>query len=289
MKIKILGADSLGVRSMATYIETKDARILIDPGANLAPKRSGLPPHPLEVDRLNGVWREIRNYAMRADILIISHYHLDHYHPEREIEIYEGKVVFLKHPTLNINTNQMQRANIFLSKIREMADIIEFADDREFFFNETRILFSKPVPHGINKNLGYVLEILIDDGEKRFLFTSDTQGLPTKEHIEFILRTKPNIIFLDGPPTYLLGSRYEEKHLKSSLERLPEIISKCPIEKLIIDHHFLRDLNWTQYLIKNNLHRYLLEKKIITAAEFLNKEPDLLEARRKELWHREQH
>jgi predicted metallo-beta-lactamase superfamily hydrolase len=37
MKVIPLAADSLGVRSMATYVEVADTGVLIDPGATLAP------------------------------------------------------------------------------------------------------------------------------------------------------------------------------------------------------------------------------------------------------------
>src|SRR2546430_9453230 len=43
-----LAAESLGVRSMATYVEAGDLGILIDPGATLAPTRWGLPPAEAE-------------------------------------------------------------------------------------------------------------------------------------------------------------------------------------------------------------------------------------------------
>ena len=48
MNVKPLASESLGVRSMATYVETKDCKILIDPSAALGPKRYGLSPHQKE-------------------------------------------------------------------------------------------------------------------------------------------------------------------------------------------------------------------------------------------------
>ncbi len=42
--------ESLGVRSMAIFVETDDLKILIDPSVALGPKRYGLPLHPLEID-----------------------------------------------------------------------------------------------------------------------------------------------------------------------------------------------------------------------------------------------
>ena len=44
MNVVPLAADSLGVRSMATYVECGETRILIDPGAALGAARFGLPP-----------------------------------------------------------------------------------------------------------------------------------------------------------------------------------------------------------------------------------------------------
>ena len=49
MKIVPLAADSLGVRSMATYVEAGRTGLLIDPGATLAPSRYGLPPAEMRV------------------------------------------------------------------------------------------------------------------------------------------------------------------------------------------------------------------------------------------------
>ena len=48
MRVMPLAADSLGVRSMATYVEAGALRLLIDPGATLAPRRYGLDPAPAE-------------------------------------------------------------------------------------------------------------------------------------------------------------------------------------------------------------------------------------------------
>lgn len=42
MNIVPLAFESMGVRSMATFVET-DQRILIDPGTSIAPKRFGFP------------------------------------------------------------------------------------------------------------------------------------------------------------------------------------------------------------------------------------------------------
>ena len=77
MKIIPISSDSLGVRSMATYVETKDCKILIDPSAALGPKRYGLPPHKQELEALYKIKNKISEIAEKSDILTtVSYTHL---------------------------------------------------------------------------------------------------------------------------------------------------------------------------------------------------------------------
>lgn len=49
MKIKIPGAESLGVRGLSTVIELNSRKIFIDPGIALGWTRHGFLPHPLQI------------------------------------------------------------------------------------------------------------------------------------------------------------------------------------------------------------------------------------------------
>jgi len=79
MKIVPLAAESLGVRSMATYVEVAGTSVLIDPGATLAPLRYGLPPADEEWEALRRANDRISAYAGRAQFIFVSHYHEDHF------------------------------------------------------------------------------------------------------------------------------------------------------------------------------------------------------------------
>jgi len=81
MKILPLAADSLGTRSMATFVETGDINILVDPAVSLGPRRYGLPPHPLEYEKMDEHWGNIKKYVASSDVLILTHYHYDHHDP----------------------------------------------------------------------------------------------------------------------------------------------------------------------------------------------------------------
>ncbi len=228
-------------------------------------------------------WSRIKKYAEKADVLIVTHYHYDHHEPD-EPGIYRGKIALIKHPEENINLSQKRRARFFLEMLGTLPEKIEHSDGREFRFGETLIKFSDAVPHGTNARLGYVTEVCIDSGRRKLIHTSDVEGPSLDEQVSFLLDENPDIIFLDGPMTYMMGYRYSQASLHASIENILKVMEKTSVKKIILDHHFLRDLKWREHLTE--LNRAGEEKgiKILTAAEFAGRENDLLEARRKELF-----
>jgi predicted metallo-beta-lactamase superfamily hydrolase len=282
-KIVPLGFDSFGVRSMATYVETKDLKILIDPGVSLAPLRYGLEPHPLEWQRLDETWETIKRYAEESDVLVVTHYHYDHHDPDYP-ELYRGKTVFVKHPTQNINFSQKGRAAYFLEVIKGLPSRLEIADGRSFTFGETTVIFSKAVCHGTNPRLGYVAETCIKCGGEKFLHTSDVEGPSLENQIAFILEQKPDVLFVDGPMTYMLGYRYSFKSLEIANANLVRAIRETELHTLVLDHHFLRDLNYKMRIKPVYEEAQKRNVKVVTAAEFYERKIEMLEALRKELY-----
>ena len=283
MKISPLAFDSFGARSMATYIETNDVKILIDPGVALGPSRYRLPPHEKEIQRRNELWEDIKRKAAIADVLIVTHYHYDHHDPNYP-ELYKDKILLTKDPKNNINFSQKNRAKYFLEQIRDVPKEINTADNSNFAYENTKIIFSKPVYHGTNNRLGYVVETLIDDGKERFIHTSDVEGPALDDQVEFILEHNPKTLILDGPMSYLLGYVYPSKYLEKSIENIIKIIDETDIRTIIPDHHFTRDLHYVERL-KNVYERIEgTDVKVITAAEYAGREVELLEAKRKELY-----
>src|SRR5437868_3496321 len=107
MKVIPLAADSLGVRSMATYVEVADIGILIDPGATLAPSRFNLPPATEEWDALRRANDRISAYAARASMIFVSHYHDDHFRSDPST--YVGRMVLAKDPQRMVGGQQARR------------------------------------------------------------------------------------------------------------------------------------------------------------------------------------
>ena len=281
MKVIPIASESLGVRSLSTYVKTKDISLVIDPGLALAPDRYKLEPVEIEFKTLHELREKLNEYCKRSDAFVISHYHYDHYTPFFEDKyldsknyaetLYKDKILMIKHPSECINESQKKRAKDFLERAKEIAKKIEFADNREFKFGDTLIKISKPFPHGKNDKLGYVIITTIDDGNFKFMHTSDTQGILFDEIKELIIKENPNLLIIGGPPTYMMY-RYGKKSLEKTNKNLEEIAKNIDGE-IIIDHHLIRDKKFRE--------RINIEFK--TVAEFLGKRNLLLEAYRKEL------
>ncbi|MCD6542464.1 MAG: MBL fold metallo-hydrolase [Thermoplasmata archaeon] len=280
MKFIPISSDSLGVRSLSVYVETKDVKMIIDPSAALGPSRYGLPPHPLEIEALEKTKKEIEKIARDCDLFVISHYHYDHYDPDATF--FEGKKVFAKDIEKNINASQKERGRDFKERFEEKCELI-YCDDSVHRIGSTEIRFSPPFFHGPAKvRLGYVIMTTVDDGDRRILHASDVQGPVTEEAKDYIIDQNPDILVIDGPPTLFLGWKFSKKNLEDASRNMVEIIENTKAE-IILDHHLLRDLKYKEHFEEP----YKVGgKRIKTFAEYLGKENNMLEAHRKELWER---
>lgn len=281
LKILPLAADSLGARSYATLVETKDVTVLIDPGVRLGPFRDGHRPHPREWTRMEELRRRIEDAAKGADVLAITHYHRDHFE-NRRLSIYKGKKVLMKHPEEHINYNQEMRARGLLKGLKGRAEV-EFADDQTFKFGGTELVFSKAQRHGPSNNLGWVVQVAVRRGKQAFLYSSDIQGPCRPDHLRFMEAIQPQTIFCDGPATYL-AEEYGEENLGKARELSRKMIQGAGAKEIILDHHLLRDANWAAWVEPLRAMARGEGVRIDTVAGYLGREPDLLEARRAQLF-----
>ena len=278
MKIIPIASESLGTRSMATYIETNDCKIFIDPSAAYTQKRYGLPPHQKELDTFHKTKKKISEIAQKCDVFTISHYHYDHYDPNKEF--YKEKKVFAKDISSNINKSQAQRGKEFKGIFENKCDLI-YCDNSSHKIGNTEIIFSPPFFHGPeNIRLGYVIMTLIDDSKKRILHASDVQGPVTNNATKYIIEQNPDLLIIDGPPTMFLGYRFSKKNLQLCSKNLVNIINKLDCD-IILDHHLLRDLKYKKAF---SMPYKKGGSRLKTFAEYLGKENNTLEANRKILW-----
>ena len=297
IKVIPLAAESFGVRSMCTYIQTPDVKVLVDPGVSLGP-RFGLLPHPREYACLRDCRERIARFADEADIVTISHYHFDHSTPtytdyvwhfsdlEVARQIYGGKLVLAKDFRSNINASQRRRGWMLKRTIRSWVKDFLAADGQVFKFGETSLKFSTPVPHGEgNTLLGWVLMLTVEYGGARVIHASDVQGPIFDSTLEMLTAQSPSLVYVGGPPLYLLDYRFTSGELERGLKNIGKLAEKVPT--VVIDHHLLRAENWREYLstafeaVRKAGHR------IVTAAEFLGEADNILESRRQVLYEEE--
>lgn len=285
MDIVPLAAESLGTRSMATWVGCRNERvtILIDPGVSLAKKRFGLKPHILEVERNLDHWARISSYLKKSKYVVVSHYHYDHHNP-RQPQVLRDKTLFVKSPAL-VNRSQKKRSRYFLEQVKGYATEINHADWREFELDEgVKISFSGALPHGPEgTKLGYIVGTTIMSGNEIFTHSSDVLGIQAEVQLKYIVEQNPTILYVDGPPIKPF-SRVNKKELANSMNSLEIVIAKTQTKTIILDHHLLRDLNWVTHISQLLTTAENNGIRICTASEFLEEQNDLLEAKRKMLY-----
>lgn len=298
-KIRVvpLAFESLGVRSMCTYVETPDVKILLDAGVSLGPRRFGLPPHPKEYAAIKKIRERMLNLADKVDVVTVSHYHFDHQTPsytdwaynwssaEIAERVYSGKIVFMKSYRSKINTSQRRRGWMFVQTGGKYAERLETADGRAFRFGDTSIRFSKPVFHGEEgSQLGWIVMTTIERNSEKVLYTSDVQGPMIDGTLETILSEKPDLIIVGGPPLYLAGLVKSES-IMAGMRNLGRIVEAVPTT--ILDHHLLRDKGWREAAKPVLDTASKMGHMIVTAAEYVGEKNALLESQRKELYEAE--
>ncbi len=295
-KIRVvpLAAESFGVRSMCSYVETSDVKILLDAGVSLGPSRFGMPPHPREYEALAECRKKIAETADKAEVVTISHYHFDHHTPsftdwcynwsseEVARQIYEGKIVLAKSYRSKVNFSQRRRGWMFSKTAGSYAKKLSYADGKVFEFGETKLRFSEPVFHGSeNSQLGWLVMVTVEHEDEKLLYTSDVQGPMANSTLQMILAQNPEMIIIGGPPTYL-GGLVNQEDVQQGIQNLARVAEKVPLT--ILEHHLLRDEKWRQHSKPIVDSASKAGHKVVTAAEFLKKQNKLLEHQRKKLF-----
>lgn len=276
--IKILAAESLGVRALCCEVIKGDQKVLIDPGISLGYTRHGLKPHPIQVAVDELIRENILRELKYATDIVFSHFHGDHI-PFREANIYQLNLDDLEKISKNVRVWSKSIDN-------ESHKFQQRAWDLKFKFENFKIAegkklddisFLKPVDHGEKDSpLGKVMMTLIKLNERTFLHASDIQFLyrPT---IEKIISLAPDIVIASGPPLYL--SHIDQKTKKEAENNILYLSRK--VDTLIVDHHLMRSESGLNILRMLNAKS---RNNIVTAADYMQIKPCLLEAKRQMLY-----
>jgi predicted metallo-beta-lactamase superfamily hydrolase len=143
--------DSMGAKSMCTRVSTPDISLVIDPGV------SEMQPSFPASEKMKTKWLKtaedkIRKRCRNADIIVISHYHYDHYFYD-DFELYNKKTVLIKNPNKYINLTQRNRAVTFFENLEKYYKI---QNEEKKNFKNSKIIKNplNELPIAINKDFG---------------------------------------------------------------------------------------------------------------------------------------
>lgn len=277
MKVIPLAAESLGVRSMATYVEVGRTGILIDPGATLAPARFGLPPTEDEWEALRRANDRISAYAARSSFVFVSHYHEDHFRSDPIS--YAGRIVLAKDPRRMISGKQAQRGEALWKALDGQAKV-ERADGATRREANLELCVSPPLPHGIDGSpFGSVVALtIVDPAEReRFVFASDLQGPASAVSAAYLIQQRPTLLYLSGPVSYLERDVGRDA-IERAIDQLIRVVETTGC-RVIMDHHALRDPRYEE-----RFARLWDTRRVVTAAAYLGVDAAPLESRRSIAW-----
>jgi len=338
--------DSLGAKSSCILVETPCIKVLVDPGASAM--HPSFPATAEEKARwLAEAKQAIREASRKADVIVVTHYHYDHY--TRSPELYSGKLLLAKSPNQYINSSQRKRAESFYSslwthyrgesldealeepacreypdplselklalsqdfgdysrrrmellekgrrwfeaRVREWSSArvipelessmlrVKFADGKQFRFKETTLRFTPPMFHGVEySRVGWVVSLVVEHAGEKLLYSSDLNGPIIEDYAEWIIREDPDVLVLDGPPTYMIPYTLNLINLRRAVKNICRILQETSTRLILLDHHLLRDRLYRRRLAEAYRLAESLGKTLATAAELVGKKPKILEA-----------
>ena len=294
-------------------------------------------------------YRKIREALSKADIVIITHYHYDHYlHEQEDIALYKDKIILAKDPNKYINDSQRKRAEKFYSMLyrelgqeleeillepeeREYPDTMEklrealnkdygdytlrkkqlleqgrkwfikraekwrtykripeqfigntkihFIDGKVFKYGTIRLRFTEPLFHGIEySRVGWIVSIIIEVGGRKIYYTSDVNGPIIEDYASMIIDENPDILILDGPPTYLLGYTLNQINLRRAVENAVRILEgTSKLELVFYDHHLVREPKFKERTIDVWKTAEKQGINLMTVAEYMGMKPVVLQ------------
>jgi predicted metallo-beta-lactamase superfamily hydrolase len=209
-------------------------------------------------------------------MVTVSHYHGDHWGAEPLL--YAGRRVWAKDPRRMIDPHQAGQGRAFWAAVGPRCSLAP-AEGQRLELGGASLKTSPPLPHGRDGSaFGFVIAVTVDDGT-RFVHAADVQGPESGVVTAYLIRERPDLLYLSGPPTYL-ERQIGADGLRHGLENLLRIVNETGC-RVILDHHAVRDRRY-----RERLAAAFGTGRVVTAAEYLGRRDECLETRRPELWAR---
>lgn len=150
---------------------------------------------------------------------------------------------------------------------------IIWGDAREIEIGDTTFEILDPWFHGVEYDrTGWVTPIVIKRSSRTVFYSSDLMGPEIEDYAEYVARLKPDVVILDGPPTYLFPYMLSKINLNRAVENAVLIVNSSP-ELVIYDHHLLREKRWRERVKKVFAEAQARGVLVVTAAEYLGRKP----------------
>ena len=128
--------------------------------------------------------------------------------------------------------------------------------------------------HGIMySRTGWVMPVLLESGGWRILYTSDLMGPEEPEYAGRLASLRPDVVLVDGPPTYLYPYLLNRANLLKSIESMVYIIENSGADLIVYDHHLLREPRWRERVAPVFEAAEKQGVSVVTVAECLGVEP----------------
>ena len=121
--------------------------------------------------------------------------------------------------------------------------------------------------------------------DEKVVFASDVQGPMHVPTLNWILAEKPQLVIVGGPPTYLAGFKVADECIELGMQNLKSLVENVPTT--VLGHHILRDEQWRSHVQPVSDVASENGNKVLTAAEYLGKENNFFEFRRRQLFEME--
>lgn len=273
MDVIPLAAESLGVRSMATLVDTGGVRILVDPGAALSPTRYGLPPTSAERQAYEEASARIIGTLCQVDAVVVTRYHEEHLNLLPYV--LSSTAVYLKEPA---DGAERRNAKELLQRLERTGRSFELVSGSTVNWRDVSLTFSPPLPEG-HPGSCPVMAVAVRSKDRCFIHGSDVQGPLSPAAMEWFLEQRPDLIYLSGAATYRMGfedSPLASQDLKTCRAHLSALLrfSGCQV---ILDHLLFRDpagKRWFADLFDDG--------QVQSAAAYLGLPERPLEARRRD-------
>lgn len=154
---------------------------------------------------------------------------------------------------------------------------VRFPEGGEFEFGEVKLRFTPPLFHGIElSKTGWVFSTIVERNARKFIHSSDLQGPTVEDYADWIIEENPDVLYLDGPATYLFGYMLNRTNLNRSIDNAVRIIENTDSKLVLYDHHLAREKKFRERTEKVWKTAEDEGKKVLTVAEYQGEKPVVL-------------